>query len=196
MHRAGRTEVYNRRREPFLRNAQRLDNKLLHAVAGRGADRYNRNAEPLRQRGNVDRAAVSGQLVHHVQRQHHRQAKGQQLQREVEVALQVCGVDNVDNSVRLGLQNEIPRDNLLRGVGAQGVNSRQINHCGVLLLPNLPGFLVNGDAGKIADVLVGAGELVKQRRFAAVLISGKRKNHTASSSTVMLCASSFRSVKT
>ena len=56
------------------------------------------------------------------------------------------------------------------------------------------GFLVNRHAGEIADVLVRARQLVKQRRFAAILIAGQCKDHSASSSTVMLRASSLRSV--
>ena len=31
------------------------------------------------------------------------------------------------------------------------------------------------DTGKVADMLVGTGQLIEQRRFAAVLIAGKRK---------------------
>ncbi len=60
----------------------------------------------------------------------------------------------------------------------------------------LTGLLVDRDAREIAHVLVGARELVEQRGLAAVLIAGERKDHTPSSSMVMLRASSLRSVST
>ena len=40
-------------------------------------------------------------LVHHVQRQHHGHLQLQQLQGQVEVPLDVGGVHNVDDAVRL-----------------------------------------------------------------------------------------------
>ena len=47
----------------------------------------------------------------------------------------------------------------------------------------------------ISHMLIGARELVEKRRLSAVLVACQRKNHTGTSSTVMLLASSLRSVR-
>ena len=45
------------------------------------------------------------------------------------------------------------------------------------------------------DMLVGPGELIEQRRFAAVLISDQCKDHAPTSGRISICAaSSMRSV--
>ena len=46
------------------------------------------------------------------------------------------------------------------------------------MAPDLSVFPVHGDPGEVANMLIGAGELIKQRGFAAVLIAyeGKGKD--------------------
>ena len=61
-----------------------------------------------------------------------------------------------------------------------------------VMTPDSAGLLVHGDAGEVAHVLVGAGELVEQGGFSAVLVSGKGEDHASFTSTSMLRASSFR----
>ena len=194
VHRAGRAEIDDGRQLPGLGRADRRLDQRLNAVAGGGADRDDRHAQLLREAVRVDAAAVAGQLVHHVERQHRRHAQRQQLQRQIEVALEIRRVDDVDDAVGLVFQDEIAGHDLLRRVGAERVDARQIDHGAVLLPADGAGFLVDRDAGEIADMLVGACQLVEQRRFAAVLVAGQGEDHSASSSMVMLCASSLRSV--
>ena len=55
-------------------------------------------------------------------------------------------------------------------------------------------FLVHGDTGEIANVLIGAGEDIKEGGVAAVLIACQCKNHTDSSLSVIFAASSRRMV--
>ena len=192
--RPGRAEVDDGRQLPAFRRADgRLDERF-HTVAGGRADRHDRHAKLLRELFCVNAAAVAGQLVHHVERQHRRHAQRQQLQRQIEVALEIRRVDDVDDAVGLVFQDEIAGHDLLRRVGAERVDTRQIDHGAVLLPADGAGFLVDRDAGEIADMLVGACQLVEQRRFAAVLVAGQGEDHSASSSMVMLCASSLRSV--
>ena len=186
--------IHLRQNLPF-RRAHRLVHQLRHAVCRRRADRDNRNAERLRHLLDVDAAAVSGQLVHHVECQHHRNAQRQQLQRQIEIALQIRRVDDVDDAVRLLPQNIIARHDLFCRIWTQGVNAGQVYHGAVFLPAHLPALLLDRYAGKIAHMLIGARELVEKRRLSAVLIARQCKNHSGTSSTVMLLASSLRSVR-
>ena len=77
VHRAGRAEIDDGRQLPGLGRADRRLDQRLNAVAGGGADRDDRHAQLLREAVRVDAAAVAGQLVHHVERQHRRHAQRQ-----------------------------------------------------------------------------------------------------------------------
>ena len=157
--------------------------QFFHAFVLDCGDGHHRDSQRLGHGLDVDGAAVGGDLIHHVQGQHHGDAHLHELQRQVEVPLDIGGVDNVDEAVGLLVQNEIPGDDLLRRVGADGVNARQVHHRAVFLAPDGAGFLVHGDAGKVAHVLIGAGELVEEGGLAAVLVAGQRENHDSATST-------------
>ena len=93
---------------------------------------------------------------------------------QVEVALDVGGVDDVDDGVRAAPSSRnVPRHDLLAGVGRQGVDAGQVGDRGLGVAAHRAVLAVDGDAGEVADVLVGAGELVEQRRLAAVLVAGE-----------------------
>ena len=79
VHGARLTEVIDLRQNFSLRHAHGFVNELRHAVGRRRADRNDRNAERLCHFLHVDTAAVSGQLVHHVERQNRRHAQRQKL---------------------------------------------------------------------------------------------------------------------
>ena len=68
-----------------------------------GGDRDDRDTQPLRELFDVDAVAAGAHLVHHIQRQDHRDVQLHQLQGQVEVALQVGGVDDVDDGVGMFL---------------------------------------------------------------------------------------------
>ena len=93
-------------------------------------------------------------------------------------------------AVGLLVEDEVPGDDLLLGVGPEGVDARQVHHRAVLLPPDLTGLLVHRDAGEVAHVLVGAGEGVEEGGLAAVLIAGQCKDHSAATSTSIWLASS------
>ena len=165
--------------------------QIGNTLALRRADRHDRDAKQLRELYCIDRPAVGAHLVHHIQRKHHRHLHFDHLQREIEVALNIRGVHDVDNAVGLPVQNKIARDDLLGGVRPQRIDARQIDDFVAFRIADGAAFAVHRDAGKIADVLVAAGELIEERCFSAVLVSGKSKSHAGSTST--MAASSSRS---
>ena len=148
-----------------------LVHQLRHALALGGGNGHHRNAQRTAHFLHVHGAAVGADLVHHVQGQHHRHPQLQQLQRQIEVALDVGGVHDVDDAVGLLLKDVVPGDDLLLGIGPQGIDARQIHHGAALFSPDLAGLLVHGDAGEIAHMLVGAGEGVEKRGLAAILVA-------------------------
>ena len=193
MDRAGRAEVVHRGIDFIFRCGDSNPHQLVHALVLHSGNGYHRNAQSLAEALHINGAATAGHLVHHVQCQHHGDTHFHQLQRQVQVPLDIGGVHDIDDAVRLLIQDEVPGDDLLRRIGSDGVNARQVYHGTVLLAPDGAGLLIYGDTGKVAHMLVGAGELVEQRGFAAVLIAGQGENHGFFTSTVMFRASSFRS---
>ena len=62
----------------------------------------------------------------------------------------------------------------------------------------LPSFFFNRYARKVSDVLVAAGQRIKEGGFSTVLVAGKGKKmtHCVTSPISMLAASSARMVRT
>ena len=139
---------------PLLRSADGAFDQLLHALAVGRADGRDGHAQKLRQKRRIDRAAVSGQFVHHIERQNRRHLEREQLERQIEIAFQIGRVYDVDDAVRLLLKDKIPGHDFLGGIGPQRVDARQIDHGAVLLPAYLSAFLIDRHAGEIADVLV------------------------------------------
>ena len=90
------------------RYGQRLIDQLRNALALGSGDGYNRNSQSGTHLLHINGAAVGAHLVHHIQRQNHRDPKLQKLKGEVQIALDISGIDNIDNAVRLLVQNKIP----------------------------------------------------------------------------------------
>ena len=189
-------EVVNPRQHPVFRHGHSLVDQLGDALSLGRHNRHHRHAQGPAQPLDVHRAAVVPHLVHHVQRHHRGDPQLQQLQGQIEISLNIGGVHNVDDAVRLLVQNEVPGDNLLLGVGPQGIDSRQIHHRAVPLSLYLAHLLVNGNPREVAHMLVGAGEGIEQGGLAAVLVSHQGKNHfpSTSGSISIFWASSIRSV--
>ena len=149
----------------------------LHHLAAQGP------AQPLQ----VDLVAVLPHQVDHVHRHHHRKAQLNELGGEVEVALDVGAVHNIQDGVRLLLHQIVPGHHLLQGVRGQGVDPRQIlyDHVGAALEAAL--LLLHRHPGPVAHVLVGAGEGVEQRGFAAVGIARQGDLHIHLASLLSYC---------
>ena len=112
-----------------------------------------------------------------------------QLQRQVQIALQIGGVDDVDDGVRLLPKDKVTCEDLLRRVGTQGINAGQIHNDAVFLPADLAHFSVDCHAREVADMLAGAGQLIEQCGLSAILIAHKRKYHTVCSTSTDLASS-------
>jgi hypothetical protein len=125
--------------------------QLGDALAGRGDHRDHGAAETFGQARDVDRQSALARGVHHVQRDQRRHAHLDQLCGQVEIALQVGGVDDVDDEVGLACGDVIARDLLvqrdLAGGDIERVGARQVDQFELDALEDVaPGLALDGDA--------------------------------------------------
>ena len=120
-----------------------------------------RNPEGFLHGVDIDRAAVSPNLVHHIKSQHHGNIQFHKLHGQVEIPLDIGSVHNIDNSFGFFPDNKLSGNNFLAGIGRKRINTGQIGNQCVRLSLYLPALSVYGHAGKIPHVLVGACKLVK-----------------------------------
>ena len=153
----------------------RVAHEFVDAFAGQRVDGDDRDAEGHLEFIDVDCAAVVDDFIEEVQGDDHGPVQLEELHRKVQVALDVRAVDDVDDAFRLLPQDELAGDDLLAGVRGHRIDARKVRDEGLRMLLDLAVFPVHGDAGEVSDVLVGTGQLIEERRFAAVLVSGQRE---------------------
>ena len=148
--------------------------KLVHAAALERRGGNDRAAELARELVDVDRVAVLLDEVHHVEGDDHRQAQFENLRGQIQVALQVGRVDQVDNDVRVAIEKIVARDDFLRRIRRERIDAGKVGNRDILVLGVLAFLLFNSNARPVANVLVGAGQVVEHGRLAAVRVAGKR----------------------
>lgn len=161
-------------------HVQRVIDKLVDALVLCRRDGHDGYAEHALHLVHADRAAVALDLIHHVEGQHHRAVEFHELHREIEVAPDVGCIDDVDDAARLLAEDEPAADDLFLAIGAHGVDARQVGDVGIGMSADDAVLTVDGDAGEVAHTLIGAGELVVERGFPAVLITDKREGERGS----------------
>ena len=138
----------------------------------------------------VDLVAVLLDDIHHVDRHDHGDAELGQLRGEVQVALKVRAVDDVENDVR-ALRDEIRSgDDLFQRVGGQRVDTGKVLNDDIVMLAQTAFLFFYRDARPVTDILVGTGQSVEQRRFAAVRVAreGNSDFFFHSSSPLRFCS--------
>ena len=92
----------------ILRDMYGMGDKLINARVLHRRDRNHGYAEHRLHCIDVYGTAVSGKLIHHIERHDQRPLHLKKLHREVEIPLDICRVDYIDDSVRLFRKDEIP----------------------------------------------------------------------------------------
>ena len=171
---------------------------LHDAVTLQGGDLHDLAAQLAAQLLGVDGVAVLLHHVHHVDGDDHRDAQLGELGGEVQVALQVGTVDDVQNGVGPLADQIVTGHHFLQRVGGQGVDAGQVGDGHAVMLAQLTFLFLHGDAGPVTHELVGARQRVKQRGFTAVGVArqGNANIHTISLlshiSTSTISASALR----
>ena len=150
-----------------------LLHQRVHVGVVQGGDLQDRAAEALGQGGSVDDVAALLQQVAHVEAHDDGTAGLEQLRGQVEVALQVGHVHEVDQGVGALVDHVVAGDDLLGGVRGEGVDAGEVDEGDVLVGAPRGLLLLDGNAGPVADVAVRAGQLVEERGLAAVGVAGQ-----------------------
>ena len=107
--------------------------QLLDALVLKSRDHHDRTAELLGELVRVDLVAVLLDQVGHVEGDDHGQAGLDNLKRQVQVALEVGGVDHLDDDIGLAAHEVIARALLLGAVGGKRVDAREVRDGNVLV---------------------------------------------------------------
>ena len=142
-------------------------------------------ADPFGKLLRVDFVAVLFHDVHHVDCQDHRNAELDKLCGEVEVALEVRAVHDVQDRIRTFVDQIISGDDFLQRVRGQGIDAGKVGDDHVAVTFQLTFLLFNRDARPVAYELVGAGQRVEQRRFAAVRVAREGNANTHNTSSIV-----------
>ena len=107
--------------------------KLLDTLVLKGRDHHDRATELLGELVRVDLIAVLLDQVGHVEGDDYGQAGLDNLKRQVQVALEVGGIDNLDDHIGLAAHEIIARALLLGAVGGKRVDTREVRDGNVLV---------------------------------------------------------------
>ena len=156
-------------------HVQGVVHQLADALVAGSANGDDRHAQQALEQVDVNGAAVGRHLVHHVERDDHRTVELHELQCQVQVALDIGGVNDVDDGVRALVEDELTAHDLFARVRRQGVNARQVGNARLGVVADGAIFAVDRHAGKVTDVLVGARQLVEPTWSCRSLVAGKGK---------------------
>ena len=107
--------------------------QLLDALVLKSRDHHDRATELLGELVRVDLIAVLLDQVGHVEGDDYGQAGLDNLKRQVQVALEVGGIDDLDDNIGLAAHEVIARALLLGAVGGKRVDAREVRDGNVLV---------------------------------------------------------------
>ena len=107
--------------------------QLLNTLVLKGRNHHDRAAELLGQFGGVDLVTVLLDQIGHIEGNDHGQAGLDNLKRQVQVALEVGGVDHLDDNIGLAAHEVIARALLLGAVGGKRVDAGKVRDGNVLV---------------------------------------------------------------
>ena len=158
----------------LARSALDLAEKLVDPLVFQGGDHEHRATEPAGESAGVDLVAVFLHEVGHVECHDNGQARLDDLEREIEVALEIGGVDQLDDDVGLAAHQIIAAHALLGAVRGERVDTGEVRHDDALVAREARLLLLNRHAGPVAHVAVLAGDQVEEGCFSAVGVTRQR----------------------
>ena len=156
-----------------LRESHSLFSRIRDSVALKSGN-FNYVAAKLLCEGfRVDPIPVFLHNIHHIDSHDNRNSQLHQLCGQIEVSLQVCSVNNIDDGIRPFCQQIVSGHDLFQRIWRQRVDTRKVCNNNILLSLQ-PSFLFfHRNSRPVSHKLVGAGQSIKQCCLAAVWVSGK-----------------------
>ena len=169
------TEILSPRFLLVIGHMHGMADQFINAFIGRCRDRDDRDAKHILHGIDPDTASVSPHLVHHIERQHHRNIQLHQLHCQVHVPLNIGRVGDIDDPLGMFPQNKLSCNQFLAAVGGHGINAGKVRHERVFFPSDHSVLSVHCHAGEVSYVLIGTCQLVEQRGLPAVLVSCQGK---------------------
>ena len=152
-----------------------MPDQLFDSFTAGCRDRNDRNSQECLQVIDPDGAPVSPHLIHHIEGDDHRYIHLQQLHGEVEISLDVGGVQNINDRFGLLVQDEVAGNQLFTAVRGHRVDAGQVRHQGVGMIADGSVLAADGNPGEIAHMLIGTCQLIEECCLTGVLISYQGK---------------------
>ena len=165
--------------------------QFVVALAFRGGEGQHGDAQTPLQQLVVDLLFLCLRHVHHVQQQHRGLVELGKLRDHVHAALQLGGVHQDADQIRLIGLDEIGGDDLLVRISGEAVAAGKVGDGVARAVVSIEAVvLLHGLAGPVAHMLPGAGQRIVDGRFAGVRLAqkGDRVFHTDSTSILSASA--------
>ena len=122
----------------------------------------------------IEFVATAEQLVVHVESHHHGDIHIDELGGEVEVALEVASIYDIEDDVWVFLDDVLAYVEFLRRIGAEAISSGEVDkvEC-VSTMVECADLLVDGNATVVADSFMCMGSDVEYTGFSTVGIADK-----------------------
>ena len=150
-----------------------LCEQLVDALVLKSRDHDDRAAQTIGELLNVNLVAGLLNKVGHVEGGHDGQARLDDLESQVQVTLEIGGVDNLNDDIGLAAHEVVARALLLGAVRRQRVDAGEVRNGHALVAQELGFLFLNRDARPVANITVGTGNQVEQRGLAAVGVTRK-----------------------
>ena len=118
--------------------------------------------------------------IHHIERQNHGAFQSGDLQNKAEMKTKIGGIGDANNEVRGGFtramsETHIPCNGFVRPHGIQTIGAGKIHdlNCSAGRGDKMPLLAFNRHPCIVGDLLLGAGQLIEQGRFAAIGVADK-----------------------
>ena len=110
------TEIYDPWFLLVFRNVKRMLYQFVNTLVLGCRDRYDRNSKHFLHAIDQNRASILSHLVHHVQCKAHRHIQLHQLHGQIKVSFYISSINDIDDSLRVLIQDKIPRYDLFAGI--------------------------------------------------------------------------------
>ena len=170
--------------------------RSFYALALQRGNFHHGATQLFRQLIRHDLISVLSHQIHHIHRHHYRDPQFHKLCAQVKISFQVRAVDDIQDRVRLFIDQIISGYHFLQRIRGQRIYSRKIRDHHIFISLQFSFFLFHRYTRPVSNKLVCTCQRVEQSCLSAVWIAGQRDCNCHLSfllySTTIISASAFR----